>query len=89
MAELIFPTYEISQPRGYGLIIVNLFEQFKVAKREGAQQEIDNLKNLFESLGLKPVVYTELTKQKIQELLQLTSQSPELKEHSMIAVAIR
>ena len=83
MASSSLPSYDVTKiPRGYGLIIVNLFEQFKDAKREGAQQEIDNLKNLFESLGLKTFVYTELTKQNIEDLLQLTSQVAELKEHS-------
>ena len=84
------PSYDISVvPRGFGVIIVNKFENCVTWKREGAEKEIDNLTHLFNSLGLTPIVHTELRKQDILNTLEEVSKRPELGEQSMIAIAIR
>ena len=84
------PAYDTStNPRGFGIIIVNRFLHDEELRREGADKEEENLTKLFQSLGLVTHVYPNLTKQQIQYLLTKVSLLSQLGEHSMIAVAIR
>ena len=72
---------------GIGLIIVNFFKKFKIV-RNGAEEEVEVLKQLFASFNLEVREHTELTKDQIVEQLSETANDPNLSSDSMIAIAI-
>lgn len=80
--------YEISTPRGYGLIIINIFNNVATYTRNGAVNERENLEKLFKSMGLEVIVAVEKTRNEMFTFLQGYAQQSILKEHSMIAIAI-
>ena len=83
------PTYDTSsKPRGYGIIIVNKFENYGFLRRESADKELTDLTNLVTSLGLILDPHQDLTKDQILSLLQTISERQELEEHSMFFIAI-
>ena len=56
---------------GYCLIINNRkFEQNDEAYREGSEQDVERLSNLFESLGFEVIIKSDLERHKIEEVAQ-------------------
>ena len=83
------PSYPVTQPIGFGIIIVNKFQNIPSYTRRGAEREVDNLSNLFSLLGLHTKVYEDLTSHQIVQQLVSVSREPALSSHSLLAVAIR
>ena len=83
------PSYPVTQPIGFGIIIVNKFQSIPSHTRRGAEKEIENLSRLFSLLGLHTKVYEDLTSQQIVKQLLSVSRDPTLSSHSLIVVAIR
>ena len=83
------PSYPVTQPIGFGIIIVNKFQNIPSHKRRGAEREVENLSVLFSLLGLQTKVYEDLTSHQIVEQLVNVSRDTALSSHSLMAVAIR
>ena len=83
------PSYPVTQPIGFGIIIVNKFQNIPSHTRRGAEKEIENLSRLFSLLALHTKVYEDLTSQQIVKQLLSVSRDPTLSSHSLIVVAIR
>ena len=82
-------SYEIKNPCGYGIIIVNSFNGIEIQKRDGTDNEKEKFKQLFELIGLDIIPFEELTKHEILSKLGEIAGDDKLRDHSMIAVAIR
>ena len=74
--------------RGIGLVIVNSFKNDPELEREGAEEELQRLTQLFASFNLEIRPHTELTKNEIVKVLEETAKDPKLSSDSMIAIAI-
>ena len=77
------------EPRGYGVIIINVFRNIPSHILQGTNEERENFEKLFLSIGLIPRIFEELTKGEILDQLQMISRDDKLQDHSMIAIAIR
>ena len=74
--------------RGYGIIIVNHFGEFEDYRRQGSDNELRNLRKLFEYFGLETKIYEELKNTEISKIVSHISHCPELKDHSLFMLAI-
>ena len=74
---------------GYGVIIINSFDEFPDIKRNGVDVELESFKKLFISIGLELKVYCNLTKKEISSALRKIARDEKLEKHSMFAIAIR
>ena len=84
------PSYQIEGTSvGYGVIIINSFDEIPEMKREGVDLERESFENLFTSIGLKPILFNNLKKNDILTELKMISKDDDLENHSMIAIAIR
>ena len=83
------PSYPLTEPTGFGVIIVNKFQNVPSHTRRGAEREVENLSRLFSMLGLHARVYEDLTSHQIVEQLVSISRDPALSSHSLLALAVR
>ncbi|KAI6656970.1 Caspase-9-like isoform X3 [Oopsacas minuta] len=74
-------------PCGYGIIIVNTFENSDYERR-GAEVEKEDLRSLFKNLRLKLILYTNLSAKEIIQNLTDISKNNDLFDHSVLVVAI-
>ena len=74
---------------GYGIIIINTFNHIPHQTRQGTDRELESFKQLFLSIGLEVFIFEDLSKNEILTELQMISKDDKLKEHSLIAIAIR
>ena len=79
----------MKDPCGYGVIIINTFYGIYGQQREGTENELKMFKQLFESVGLETIIFQELEKHQIMTELETITGDEKLKQHSMIALAIR
>ena len=84
------PSYPMNgESNGYGVIIINTFNHISSHRRQGTDNEKQSFQKLFLSIGLEPLIFEDLKKNEILSKLQEISQNDKLKEHTMIAIAIR
>ena len=87
---IALPSYPMEgTPRGYGVIIINNFNDIPTLVRKGADKERENFQKLFELIGLECRIFENLKKEEIIFQLKMISKEDDLEKHSMIAIAIR
>ena len=74
--------------RGFGVIIVNHFHKIDKFRREGSENEVQNLKRLFSSFGLEILLYEEMKQSQIFVAITDISKNPLLQNHSVFMLAM-
>ena len=84
------PSYPMSGTcLGFGVIIINSFDEFPENKRTNTDVERESFHKLFTAIGLQTILLDNLKKNVLLAELRKISKDDKLKEHSMFALAIR